>query len=34
MLVEYPKKGGKIYYERVTGVCKAPVTKKKKSKRK
>ena len=33
-LDEYPKKGAKIDYERVTGVRKAPGTKKKKPKRK
>jgi len=33
-LGEYPVKGGKIDYERVTGVRKAPGTKKKKPKRK
>ena len=33
-LDEYPKKGGKIDYERVTGVRKVPGTKKKKPKRK
>ena len=33
-LDEYPKKGGKIDYERVTGVRKAPGTKKKKPKKK
>ena len=33
-LDEYPEKGGKIDYERVTGVRKAPGTKKKKPKRK
>ena len=33
-LDEYPEKGGKIDYERVTGVCKAPGTKKKKPKKK
>lgn len=33
-LNEYPKKGGKIDYERVTGVRKAAGTKEKKPKRK
>jgi len=33
-LVEYPKKVGKIDHERVTGVRKAPGTKKKKPKKK
>ncbi len=33
-LDDYPKKGGKIDYERVTGVRKAPGTKKKKPKKK
>jgi hypothetical protein len=33
-LDNYPEKGGKIEYERVTGVRKAPGTKKQKPKRK
>ncbi len=33
-LNEYPKKGGKIDYERVTGVRKAPGSKKQKPKKK
>jgi len=33
-LDDYPMKGAKIDYERVTGVRKAPGTKKKKPKRK